>query len=309
MTNLSQDARERGRRLVLRGRLQVAGIVGAALLLGVGGFTVLRQVAQQVLSHLSSEGHRTAVDVVAKRHTNADEFCPASTTIDEAIADALALQPPVAVGSPSPLDAHAALPIATGDHVLGSHKAPISLMLFGDLQCRYALRVFQVLYQRVRDQPTEYRLVWRERPLDIHPEAPAMAVEAERLALQFGEPAFWRFVHTVSRLDGTGTLIDAKTIVRALQSGSAKISDSIASDRAISQIEKDQRVALTYAIHETPTVFINGLRIEGDFAEPELDELVEEELDAVDLLEQEPVPLAKIYATRVHANLLDLDLE
>ena len=75
------------------------------------------------------------------------------------------------------------------------------------------------------------------------------------------------------------------------------------------QLEKDQRVAITYAIHATPTVFINGLRIEGDFAESELDEEMEEELDAVDLLEQEPVPLAKIYATRVHANLLDLDLE
>jgi len=182
-------------------------------------------------------------------------------------------------------------------------------MLFGDLQCRYALHVLQVLYQRVQDQPTEYRLVWRERPLDIHPEAPAMAVEAERLALQFGEPTFWRFVHTVSRLEGTATLLDAKTIARALQAGSAKINDSVASERATSQIEKDQRVAMTYAINATPTVFINGLRIEGDFTEPELDEVIEEELDAVDLLEQEPVPLAKIYAIRVHANLLDLDLE
>ena len=308
MPNPSQPALARARRLALGGRLQMAGIVAVVLLLGVGGFTVLRQVAQRALSHRSSDGHRTAVDAVARHHTLSDELCQAST-IDEAIADALALQPPVAVGNPSPLDAHAALPIITGDHALGSHKAPITLMLFGDLQCRYALHVFQVLYQRVQDQPTEYRLVWRERPLDINPEAPAMAVEAERLSLQFGEPAFWRFVHTVSHLDGTATLIDAKTIVHALQSGSAKINDNVASERATTQLEKDQRVALTYAIHATPTVFINGLRIEGDFAEPELDEVIEEELDAVDLLEQEPVPLAKIYATRVHANLLDLDLE
>jgi hypothetical protein len=46
-----------------------------------------------------------------------------------------------------------------------------------------------------------------------------------------------------------------------------------------------------------------------DLAQPNLDELIEQELDADDLLEQEPVRLAKIYATRVHANLLDLDLE
>jgi protein-disulfide isomerase len=287
----------------------VVGIVGVALLLGVGGFTVSRQVAQQALSHRGTVGQRTAVDVVAKHYALSVESCPATTTIDEAIADALAWQPPVAVGSPSPLDAHAALPIAAGDHALGSHKAPITLMLFGDLQCRYALHVFQVLCQRVQDQPTEYRLVLRERPLDIHPDAPGMAVEAERLSLQFGEPAFWRFVHTVSHLEGTATLIDAKTIVRALQSGAAKISDSVANERATTQIEKDQRVAMTYAIHEAPTVFINGLRIDGDFTEPEIDEVIEEELDAVDLLEQEPVPQAKIYAVRVHANLLDLDFE
>ena len=106
--NLSRHPRERSRRLVLGERLQVAGIVSVALLLGVGGFTVLRQVAQRALGHHSSEGQRTAVDAVARHHTIADELCRAST-IDEAIADALALQPPVAVGSPSPLDAHAAL--------------------------------------------------------------------------------------------------------------------------------------------------------------------------------------------------------
>lgn len=306
--NPSRPARERSRRLALGGRLQVAAIVAVALLLGVGGFNVLRQAAQRVLSHRSSEGQRTAVDAVARHHEPSDESCPAST-IAEAIADALAWQPPVAEGSPSPLDAHSALAITTGDHVLGSHRAPITLMLFGDLQCRYALHVFQVLYQRVQDQPTEYRLVWRERPLDIHPDAPALAVEAERLSLQFGEPAFWRFVRTVSQLEGSATLLDATIIARALQSGSAKVTDSAASERAATQIEKDHRVAMTYAIRATPTVFINGLRIEGDFTEPEIDEVIEEELDAVDLLEQEPTPQAKIYAIRVHANLLDLDLE
>jgi protein-disulfide isomerase len=305
---LSRPARERSRRLALGGRLQMAGIVAAALLLGVSGFAVLRQAAQRILSHRGSEGQRTAVDAVVRHHANADESCPAST-IAEAIADAQAWQPPVAVGSPSPLDAHAALSITTGDHALGSHRAPITLMLFGDLQCRYALHVFQVLYQRVQDQPTEYRLVWRERPLDIHPDASAMAIEAERLSLQFGEPAFWRFVRAVSQLPVPVTPIDAKTIARALQSDTAKINESVAGERATTQIEKDQRVAMTYAIHATPTVFINGLRIEGDFTEPEIDETIEEELDAVDLLQQEPVPQAKIYAIRVHANLLDLDLE
>jgi hypothetical protein len=85
--------------------------------------------------------------------------------------------------------------------------------------------------------------------------------------------------------------------------------DPQAARRAASHLESDERIAVAYAIHASPTVFLNGLRIEGDLGESEFDAIIDEEKAAVRELLLEPVPQAKVYSIRVHANLLDLDSE
>jgi protein-disulfide isomerase len=229
-------------------------------------------------------------------------------SIEDVVADALKWQPPIAEGKPSPLDSRAALPIVSADHVLGSQRAPITLMLFGDFQCRYAMHTLRVLMQRVQEQPQQYRLVWRERPLDVHPEAGGIATRAETLAAQSGEADFWRFLLAVSRLRGSVTLANSTAIVGALHHGSLS-PDAKSMRRGAAQLANDERVSAAYAVHVSPTVFLNGLRIEGEMVERELDEVIDEELAAVRQLLQEQVPQARVYAIRVHANLLELDTD
>jgi protein-disulfide isomerase len=272
---------------------------------------LLRSLAQRVALHSNATGGDAAA---WDRRRDEDSGKPLGDSnplpsLDAVIADALGWEPPIAKGSPTPLDSGAALPIATGDHVLGSQLAPITLMLFGDLQCPYALHSFRRLSRRVQEQPTEYRLVWRERPLDIHPAAALMGMEAERLSLQQGEVAFWRYLRALSGLRGSATLSDANVIARALRKVPSKIGDAVANDRAAKQLQSDARVAMAYAIHDTPTVFVNGLRLEGDISRGDLDEVIEQEREAVQELLQEPTPEAKVYATRVQQNLLDLELD
>ena len=289
--------------------LQVALIAMATSLVSVGGFVSFRYVAQRSRTHLAParpeqlgpESNPAGLDN-AKPHKAAAEI-PA---VGDVIAESLAWQPPVATGNPSPVDRKAALEVATGDHVLGSQRAPITLMLFGDLHCRYTLHSFRLLSRRVQEQPSEYRLVWRQRPLDVHPEAFAAAMTAERLALQYGETAFWRFVRAVSRLKGSASTSDVDTIAHALQIGGAKMSDAAADSKAAGRLERDRVIGLTYSIHATPTLFVNGLRFEGRTPNQLLDEVIEEERDAVQALRDDSVPQARIYTLRVDENLLDL---
>jgi protein-disulfide isomerase len=72
---------------------------------------------------------------------------------------------PIASGAPNRFDQHAALPIAPGDHTLGSHAAPVTIMLFGDLTCPFTLRTFRVLRQLLDERPGTLRMVWRHRPM------------------------------------------------------------------------------------------------------------------------------------------------
>jgi protein-disulfide isomerase len=289
--------------------LQVALIAIATLLVSAGGFVSFRYVAQRSRAHLAlarpaqlgSESNPIGLDN-AKPQKAAAEI-PA---VSDVIAESLTWQPPVATGNPSPIDRKAALEVATGDHALGSQRAPITLMLFGDLHCRYTLQSLRLLSRRVQEQPNEYRLVWRQRPLDVHPEAFATATTAERLALQYGEISFWRFVRAVSRLKGSASTSDVDTIAHALQIGSAKMSDAAAVSKAAGRLERDRVIGLTYSIHATPTLFVNGLRFEGRMANQLLDEVIEEESDAVQALRDDSVPQAQIYTIRVDENLLDL---
>jgi protein-disulfide isomerase len=214
-------------------------------------------------------------------------------------------KPRVARDKPSAGDRDAALEILPDDHCLGTHKAQVTLMLFGDLYCPFTRRVLGLLRQWLDEQPSAFRLVWRERPLDIHPNAPKAASIAERLALRSGEPAFWRFVVAVSELNESPSDIDLEALEVGLTTGKAKADAKTADAKAAAKIERDRLTALAYAIHATPTLFVNGLRIEGEISRPHLQQIIDEEKEEVETLLDDAEPAGKIYSIRVDANLLD----
>ncbi len=229
-----------------------------------------------------------------------------ATHFNAARATAVAWAPPLAKGTPSIGDRNAALEIVASDHALGSHKAPVSLMLFGDPNCPFTLKMLKMLREWLGEQPNAFRLVWRHRPLDIHPNAPKAALIAERLALRSGEPSFWRFLIALSELDSLPSEANLTELEQALETGHFKMSESAANARAASNLEHDRLIALGYAIHSTPTLFINGLRIEGEISRPHLEQIINEERTEVQALLDDAVPAAKTYSIRVDANLLDL---
>lgn len=159
------------------------------------------------------------------------------------------------------------------------------------------------------EQPAALRLVWRHRPLDIHPDAVKAAQAAERLALRSGEQSFWRFVIALAEMDSVPSEANLGELEQALQATHSKMSESAANARAASNLEHDRLIALGYAIHATPTLFINGLRIEGEISRPHLEQVISEERAEVQALLDDSVPATKTYSIRVDANLLDLQRE
>ena len=226
--------------------------------------------------------------------------------LQDILVRAHAWNPPIATGTPSPSDHRAALAVNPGDHVLGSHKADVTLVLFADLYCPYTLHTFEVLRDWLGEHPTAFRLVWRHRPLDIHPAAQQAARIAERVATRSGESAFWRFVFAVSELQGTASDAQLGELEEALQAKRPGVSESAANARGSVTLERDRLIALSYSIHATPTLYVNGLRLEGEVSRSHLEQMVSEERGEVQSLLDDSVPESQTYSMRVDENLLDL---
>jgi len=230
---------------------------------------------------------------------------PPASSIDEASRRVHAWKPPLASGAPSRGDEKAALSIHANDHCLGSHKAEITLMLFGDLQCPFSQRVLKMLRAWLDERPTAFRLVWRERPLDVHAGSANAALVAERMAARYGESAFWRFIAALSELEHVASDSELSALEASLQSGVARTDETTGNSRAAARLEQDRLVALTYAIHETPTLFVNGLRLTGEISHARLEQLLNDEQQEVDVLLDESAPRDQVYTIRMDANLLD----
>ena len=107
-------------------------------------------------------------------------------------------------------------------------------------------------------------------------------------------------------MDGIPSIANLGELEHAFRAEHFKMSESAANTRAASNLERDRLIALSYAIHSTPTLFINGLRIEGEISRTHLEQVVNEERVEVQALLDDSVPAAKTYSIRVDANLLDL---
>jgi protein-disulfide isomerase len=302
-TKPAQGERRLGKRRL------VYGAVALALLAMIGfGFLALRRAHGPSRSPVcESSAVPTFTDELATGIPEPELYDagPPASSIDEASSRMLAWKPPLANGTPSRGDAKAALSIHANDHCLGSHKAEITLMLFGDLQCPFSLHVLKMLRAWLDERPTAFRLVWRERPLDVHAGSANAALVAERLAARYGESAFWRFIAALSELEHVASDTELSALEASLQSGVARANETTGNSRATAKLERDRLVALTYAIHETPTLFVNGLRLNGEVSHAHLEQLLNEEQQEVDTLLDESAPRDQVYTIRVDANLLD----
>jgi len=286
-------------------RLAVGILLGSACLaLGTGFLARRHGKAAPPLAPSTSPASQPMLDTTSAEIEPADAG-GLTSNIDEAIARALAWKPPLASAAPSAADQKAALAIQRGDHCLGSNAATITLMLFGDLNCPFTLSQFKILKGVLDEKPTSVRLVWRERPLDVHAGAMAAALAAERMALRFDENAFWRFVMALSEFDRVPSNAELRVIEDRLTVDKPRLDESQADGRAAAKLERDRLVALTYSIHETPTLFINGLRFAGEVSRIHLEQLVSEEQEQIEILIDEAVPPGHLYTIRVDANLLD----
>ena len=155
------------------------------------------------------------------------------------------------------------VPPSAEDHVRGPADAPVTIVEYGDYECKDCRRAHSEVEGLMAADEGNVKLVFRHFPLmSLHPNAMAAALAAEAAGRQ---DKFWQ-MH--ARLFEGGKQLDEQRIQQyATELGL----DPEAFDRDVNSKEveahiRQQRLqGARTGVNGTPTFFINGLRYAGDF--------------------------------------------
>jgi protein-disulfide isomerase len=177
---------------------------------------------------------------------------------------------------------------------LGTPGAKVVLVLFTDFQCPYCKEEAKVLRDNlVKTYPTEVRLYFKEFPLEsIHVWAKTAAI-AGRCVYRQNAQSFWDFHDYVFENQNTIndavkvnaepdlTQFRAKIVEWAAGKGLDALQLGACIDHRSTEAEVDRSIAEARAlrVNQTPTLFINGRPLPGNFPWEQLKTIIDLELE------------------------------
>jgi protein-disulfide isomerase len=153
-------------------------------------------------------------------------------------------------------------------HVVGSHDARVTLVEYGDYECRFSVRAYLVLQVVLSELGDSVRYVFRNFPLrDRHPHAMSAAEAAESVAVHAGESAFWAMHAILFENQDALEIDDLLGYADAAGADIEKVGSDLATGVMRERVERDLRCGRQDGVTGTPTLFLNGRRFQGDWSD------------------------------------------
>jgi protein-disulfide isomerase len=173
----------------------------------------------------------------------------------------------------------------SGAPSFGAAAAPITIVEFGDFECPNCKEEAKTLRDNVPSiYPAQVRVVFKDFPLEsIHPWAKAASI-AGRCIFHQSPAAFWKFHDWIYEHQTDITTENLKTQVLDFAK-SVEDLDSLQLGRCIdtkaTEGEVDASIAEARALHvdATPTIFLNGRRLVGNYPWQNLNQIISGELN------------------------------
>lgn len=167
----------------------------------------------------------------------------------------------------------------------GAQKPVIDIVEFSDLECPHCKLAQPILEKLVTDFPN-VRYTFQQFPLpaSLHPWAMKAALYAD-CAASMKPDSFWKFVDSVFENQGGIALatVDDKMKELATPAGldPQKLAACAASAQTEARVQKSMALGETLEVTQTPTVFMNGRKVQGIASIPydQLKMLVQFEID------------------------------
>ncbi len=142
----------------------------------------------------------------------------------------------------------------------GARNAPVTVVVFSDFQCPFCKNVEPTITQLLAAHPNDVRVIWKNLPLAMHPQAMPAALAAEA-AREQGK--FWE-MHDLM-FQNQGTLSPDQFDVWAKQLGLdvARFKAARASAATRARVEEDAQLGAKVAPQGTPTLYVNCSAVVG----------------------------------------------
>lgn len=182
--------------------------------------------------------------------------------------------------------------------VLGPENAAVTIVVFSDLECPYCAEAHAELELLQSQMPQDVRLVFKHFPLSFHPNAGDAARAASAMAEQ---GKFWEFVHVAyQRQDALGPR-QYEAIVEQIGGDLAAYRATVDQRKHIETVERDMQLGEQINVAGTPTIFFNGVALQGGFTAADLRPVVMQQKQIVDAFVAAGVPRKEVYWRMVRA--------
>jgi protein-disulfide isomerase len=171
-----------------------------------------------------------------------------------------------------------------GAATLGPVNAPVTVIVFSDFQCPLCKQEAEVIHKEITAAfPDQVRVYFRDFPLEsLHNWARPAAI-AGRCVLKMNPAAFWDYHdwiyenQTYIGLDNINSKLQEFATSKGLDG--MQFSRCIESKATEPEVNASLAIGNSLAINATPTIFLNGRKLEGAVPWETLQTLIKMELD------------------------------
>ena len=157
----------------------------------------------------------------------------------------------------------------------GPADAPVTIVEFSDFQCPYCARVLPTIDQAREVYGDKLRVVFRQFPLNIHPQA-QKAAEASLCANDQGK--FWE-LHDAMFSDQRALAVEQlKSKAATIGIAAAEFDVCLDSGKYAPKVAEDLKVGSAAGVSGTPAMFVNGRFVSGAVPFEQLARLIDDEL-------------------------------
>jgi protein-disulfide isomerase len=168
---------------------------------------------------------------------------------------------------------------------IGTPGAPVVIVEFSDFQCPYCKAEAQEIRKNLLTAyPTQVRLYFKTFPLEsLHPWAKAAAI-ASKCAAKQNPDAFWTYHDWVfeNQADITPENLKEKSLGWAKDAkgiDAVKLSQCMDTKATEAEVNQDQMEGQKLEINGTPTLFVNGRRIDRTIDWANLKNIIDYEIE------------------------------
>ncbi len=197
------------------------------------------------------------------------------------------------------LEARVAVPYEADDPVRGASEPLVTIVEFSDFQCPFCGQFAQTLEELIKAYPDDVRLVFKQFPLPMHPDA---EIGARAAIAAKAQDRFWAMHDTLFAQRHAMDEDDVVEHAAALGLDTAAFSALLADPATAARVKADIAFGQARGVRGTPAFFVNGRGFSGALPPDKLQAILAEEREMAQAMIAGGCPRAEIYARIVRAS-------